>query len=84
MLGGQTEPNALISEQLATEDGLTVGATLSMRGIGDRMTYRVIGILAGQGPLADTFGRIVVVPVQTAQAVFGGSTGSSDIPAIGT
>ena len=71
MLREPTEPNALISQQLATQDGLAVGATLSMRGIGDRMTYRVIGILAGEGPLAGSFGRIVVVPLQTAQTVFG-------------
>lgn len=71
MLREPTEPSALISEQLATEDGLTVGASLTMQGTGDRMTYRVIGILAGQGPLGGTFGRIVVVPLRTAQTVFG-------------
>ena len=71
MLRQPTEPSALISEQLATEDGLTVGASLTMQGTGDRMTYRVIGILAGQGPLGGTFGRIVVVPLRTAQTVFG-------------
>ncbi|MGZ8438073.1 MAG: FtsX-like permease family protein [Candidatus Limnocylindrales bacterium] len=66
-----TEPSALISEQLASDDGLTVGAPITMQGTGDRVTYRVIGILAGEGPLNGAFGRIVVVPLQTAQAVFG-------------
>jgi putative ABC transport system permease protein len=71
MLREQTEPSALVSEQLAAEDGLTVGAPLTMQGTGDRVTYRVIGILAGEGPLNGAFGRIVVVPLRTAQTVFG-------------
>ncbi|MBI3748747.1 MAG: ABC transporter permease [Chloroflexi bacterium] len=71
LLREPTEPSALISEQLANEDGLTVGAPITMQGTGDRVTYRVIGILAGEGPLNGAFGRIVVVPLQTAQAVFG-------------
>jgi putative ABC transport system permease protein len=71
MLREPTEPSALISEQLATEDRLTIGAPITMQGTGDRLTYRVIGILAGDGPLNGAFGRIVVVPLQTAQAVFG-------------
>ncbi len=71
MLREPNEPSALISEQLASEDGLSVGAPITMQGTGDRITYRVIGILAGEGPLNGAFGRIVVVPLQTAQAVFG-------------
>lgn len=71
MLREPTEPSALISEQLASEDGLAVGAPISMQGTGDRVSFRVIGILAGEGPLNGAFGRIVVVPLQTAQAVFG-------------
>ena len=71
MLREPTEPSALISEQLAGEDGLAVGAPITMQGTGDRVTYRVIGILAGEGPLNGAFGRIVVVPLRTAQAVFG-------------
>ncbi len=74
MLREQNEPSALISEQLASEDGLSVGAPITMQGTGDRVTYRVIGILAGEGPLNGAFGRIVVVPLQTAQAVFGDSS----------
>jgi putative ABC transport system permease protein len=71
MLREATEPSALISEQLAGEDGLTVGAPITMQGTGERTTYRIIGILAGEGPLGGAFGRIVVVPLRTAQAVFG-------------
>jgi putative ABC transport system permease protein len=41
-----------------------------MQGAGERITYRVIGIIRGDGPLAGAFGRTVVVPLATAQAVF--------------
>jgi putative ABC transport system permease protein len=70
MLREPNEPSAMISEQLAEEDGLSLGSPLTMQGAGDRVTYRVIGILAGDGPLNGGFGRIVVVPLRTAQALF--------------
>ena len=71
LLREPTEPSAMISEVLADEDGLGLGSPLTMQGAGDRITFRVIGILAGDGPINGAFGRIVVVPLQTAHAVFG-------------
>ena len=64
------EQSALVTERLAAQDGLAVGSPLTMQGAGDRITYRVIGIIRGDGPLTGAFGRTVVVPLQTAQAVF--------------
>ena len=69
-LTGTDEPSALITQRLATEDGLAVGSELTVQGAGTTANYRVIGILAGDGPLVGTFGRTVVVPLRTAQAVF--------------
>ncbi len=69
-----TDPNehaALITERLAREDGLAIGSSLSMQGAGDSISYRVVGILTGDGPLVGTLGRTVVVPLTTAQTVFG-------------
>jgi putative ABC transport system permease protein len=71
MLREPAEPSAMISEQLAREDGLALGSALTMQGTGERIAFRVIGILSGDGPLNGAFGRIVVVPLETAQAVFG-------------
>ena len=65
------ERSALITQRLASEDGLAVGSDLVMQAAGDPMTYRVIGIIAGDGPLTGASGRTVVVPLHTAQAVFG-------------
>jgi putative ABC transport system permease protein len=65
------EQSALITERLAAQDGLTVGSPLTMQGAGDGITYRVVGIIRGDGPLTGAFGRTVVVPLATAQQVFG-------------
>lgn len=62
---------ALISERLASDDGLTIGSPVTLEGIGDSITYRVVGIIEGDGPASDAHGRTVVVPLRTAQAVFG-------------
>lgn len=65
------EHSALITQRLAAQDGLAVGSPLTLQGAGDAITYRVIGIIGGDGPLTGAFGRVVVVPIRTAQAVFG-------------
>ncbi|HEV8403200.1 MAG TPA: FtsX-like permease family protein [Candidatus Limnocylindrales bacterium] len=65
------EHSALITERLAAQDGLGLGSPISMRGAGDQITYRVVGIVAGDGPLTGDLGRTVIVPLATAQAVFG-------------
>ncbi len=70
LLRDPNESSALITERLAEQDGLSVGSPVSMQTTGDRVTYRVIGIIAGDGPLTGAFGRTVVVPLLTAQRVF--------------
>src|SRR3954447_6552366 len=62
---------ALISERLATADGLSIGSPLTLEGLGGTVSVRVVGILAGAGPSDDALGRTVVVPLLTAQGVFG-------------
>ncbi|HEX6867812.1 MAG TPA: ABC transporter permease, partial [Candidatus Limnocylindrales bacterium] len=64
-------PKALISENLAAEDGLALGSTVIVQGGGDPVSYEVVGIVAGDGPVDDALGRTVIVPLQAAQAVFG-------------
>jgi putative ABC transport system permease protein len=69
-LTGLDEPGALITKRLAADDGLVVGSELTIQGAGATAKYRVVGILAADGPSGGTFGRTVVVPLRTAQAVF--------------
>ena len=71
LLTDPSEHSALITERLATQDGLALGSPISMQGAGDEVTYRVVGIVAGDGPLTGALGRTVIVPLATAQAVFG-------------
>ena len=63
-------PEALITERLAHEDGLRIGSNVTVFGAGDPGEYRVVGVLAGDGPLGGAAGRTVIVPLKTAQAVF--------------
>ena len=64
------EPSALITERLAGQDGLTIGSALTIQGAGDPVVYRVSGIIEGDGPLAASLGRTVIVPLRTAQIAF--------------
>jgi len=73
-LDDPTGRTALISERLAADDSLAIGSPITIEGIGDSVTYRVIGIIAGDGPVADDHGRTVVVPLRTVQGVFGMTT----------
>ena len=65
-LRGIDEPAALITERLAREDGLDVGADLSLLGAGAPVRVRVVGILQGDGPVVGAVGRAVIVPLGTA------------------
>jgi putative ABC transport system permease protein len=64
------EPSALVTERLANTDGLAVGSMLTILGAGEPAEYRVIGIVAGNGPPDVVDGRTVFVPLDTAQSVF--------------
>ncbi|HWP62488.1 MAG TPA: FtsX-like permease family protein [Candidatus Binatia bacterium] len=68
---------ALVSEALAAADGLRVGDSISILGSPEAPPeagrVRIVGILAGPGPVVDGFGRIVVVPIERARAIFGRS-----------
>jgi putative ABC transport system permease protein len=72
-LKGPGAPTALVSEHLATADGLTVGSKITIQGIGDPgpSTVTIAGILPGNGPLFDATGRTVVVTIDEARVVFG-------------
>ncbi|HEU4840967.1 MAG TPA: FtsX-like permease family protein, partial [Ilumatobacteraceae bacterium] len=67
------EDGALISATLAAEDGLELGSTLSVQGPDAPQTFRVFGILAGDGPWAGPSGRAVVLPLDAAHRAFGES-----------
>jgi putative ABC transport system permease protein len=65
-----TEPVALITSGLAAEDGYTIGGKLSLLGAGGIVDLRIIGIVAGSGPVPGN-GRTVVVPIDVARTTLG-------------
>ena len=70
-LAGETANDALVNATLAREDGLVVGDIIEIETIDAPVRLRIAGILAGDGPWAGGGGRAVVVPLETAQAIFG-------------
>lgn len=68
---GDRPYEALVNATLAREDGLAVGDTIDIETIDAPVHLRIVGIMAGDGPWAGGAGRAVVVPLETAQAIFG-------------
>jgi putative ABC transport system permease protein len=62
---------ALITERMAREAGLTLGSTIALQGVGEPRQERILGIVSGDGPLATTDGRTVIVGLAEARSVFG-------------
>ena len=68
------EPSVLISETLAAATGLDVGSPIDLYGAADAPadagTFRVVGILRGDGPVVGASGRVVVMPIDRAGTLF--------------
>lgn len=64
-------PTALVTEQLALEDGYGIGGEVTLQAAGEAETFRIVGIIEGDGPVVDAGGRIVVIPLQAAMRIFG-------------
>jgi putative ABC transport system permease protein len=76
-LEGGSEPVVLVSEELAAQDGYTLGSKLTLLGSGGLTELRVVGIMPGFGPLAGS-GRTAVVPIEIARSTFG-QTGATRV-----
>jgi putative ABC transport system permease protein len=72
LLAGTESFGALVTEQLAAEDGIELGDDVTFQGgEGSPVSLEVQGILAGAGPFVGAGGRTVVVPLVTAQRLLG-------------
>jgi putative ABC transport system permease protein len=69
-LGGTTEPVALVTEELASASGYTLGGKVTLFGKDGLVDLRIVGIMPGLGPLAGS-GRTIVVPIDVAKSAFG-------------
>ncbi len=61
---------AVITERLARDTAQGVGGSITLLGPGGPRPEPIVGILAGDGPLATTDGRTVIVGLADAQALF--------------
>ena len=77
MLDRTDEPVALVSQELADEDGYGLGSRMWILGAAGLTELRIVGILPGFGPVAGT-GRTVIIPIDVARAAFA-ITGASHV-----
>ena len=62
---------ALITQSLAAADGTTVGSTITLLGgDGAPVDVKVVGIIAGDGPIVGSGGRTIVLPLPAMQRIF--------------
>jgi putative ABC transport system permease protein len=80
LLSDTDAKSALITETLAAQERLGVGDSISLNGTvaTGPQAYRIVGIVQGDGPLPDAAGRLVFVPLGSAQTLFG-TTGVSRV-----
>ncbi len=69
-LAPDTQRSILVTEALAKERGLDLGSIVTLYGAGAPTDYRVIGIVAGDGPVPVAFGRTAWITLQSAQELF--------------
>lgn len=65
------QPAAIVTERLASEDGYSMDSEITLQGSGDPEVYRIVGIVAGDGPVLGTAGRVLVLPIDAAARLFG-------------
>lgn len=65
-LARSDEPAVLVSERFALAEGVDLGDELGIQGAGAPVRVRVVGVLAGDGPVFGTGSRTLVVPIATA------------------
>ncbi len=71
-LAGPDAAAVLVTERLADEDGLKLGSDLTLQAGGEGpATLRVVGIVEADGPFVGSSGRTVIMPLLTAQRLFG-------------
>ena len=69
-LAGADGLGALITERMAHDAGLAMGATIALQGAAGPVTEPIVGILRGDGPPATTDGRTVIIGLHEAQTLF--------------
>ena len=69
-LSRREEASAVISDRLARDDGYVIGSSITIQRSGEPETFRVVGIMAGDGPGTGAVGRTVVLPIDAVRRLF--------------
>ena len=63
--------SAVVTETLASQERLRVGDSITLNGASAGPTvFSIVGIVSGSGSVPDAAGRLVIVPLASAQALF--------------
>jgi putative ABC transport system permease protein len=63
--------SALITQTMASQERLRLGDTVTLSGASSGpQAFTIVGIVVGDGSLPDAAGRLVIVPLASAQALF--------------
>lgn len=65
------EAAVIITERLAADEGYGLGSDVIVATPGEPERFRVIGIAAGAGPLTESGGRTVILPIDAVARMFG-------------
>jgi putative ABC transport system permease protein len=71
-LAANDNKSALVTEAFATQEQVSVGDSISLNGSATSgpQIYEIVGIVSGRGPLPEAEGRLVFLPLGSAQALF--------------
>ena len=72
LLGTADGKSALVSQTFAAAEHLGVGGTVTLNGTvaSGPQAFGIVGIVSGDGPLADADGRLIFLSLDSAQALF--------------
>ncbi len=73
LLNADDTAAALVTDRLASQEGLRLGDTVTLNGTAEAgpTEFKIVGVIAGGGSLPEAEGRLVVVPLLSAQTLFG-------------
>jgi putative ABC transport system permease protein len=71
LLSATDTNSAVVTQTLAEDQGLAVGGSVTFNGgAAGPQAYQIVGIVAGDGSVPDAAGRLVYLPLTTAQTLF--------------
>jgi putative ABC transport system permease protein len=73
LLAASDTRSALVTQTLADQEGYKLGDSVTLNGsvASGPTAYQIVGIVIGDGPLPEAGGRLVFIPLTSAQTLFG-------------